>query len=475
MDRNAARIRLSDAGAPVVIGRSLRLRLALAGGLAICLALAAAGVGLALLFERHVYRTLSDDLDADLRQLIGGVETDSTGKITLARPPQNPRFNEPLSGLYWQISADATQVRSRSLWDSQLVLPDDRLSEGQTHYHQIAGAGGKLLLVAERRILISAPQGRLAARAIVASDLTRLRQARDAFVNDLALSLVLLAFVLGLATWLQLTLGLRPLGRLRREIADTIGGRKRRLAEDAPNEVLPLVREVNELLDAQERDLERARGRAADLAHGLKTPLAALAGDARTLRRAGSADIADSLDAIGETMRRHVERELARARVRAIPARRGLHKSALKEIVDALIRTLRRTDKGETIEFDLAIDACATVPFERMDLTELLGNLLDNALRHAAARVRVSGDGRSIAIEDDGPGLDPAMEQVARQRGGRLDEGGGAGLGLAIAQDILDAYGWRMGFSRSPLGGLCVRLSEDAESRPGMTPDFLSR
>ena len=436
--------------------RSLRLRLALAGALAICLALAVAGVGLILLFERHVYRTLSDDLDADLRQLIGGLEVDSAGQIVVARPPQNPRFDEPLSGRYWQVGAGETLLRSRSLWDSTLALPRDQLSEGQTHYHQIEGPGGKLLLVVERQILIPTPQGRLAARMAVASDLTRLRQARDHFLTDLATSLIGLALFLGLATWLQLSLGLRPLRRLRQEIAETVTGQRRRLAEDAPDEVLPLVREVNLLLSAQESELERARSRAADLAHGLKTPLAGLAGEARTLRREGQNDIADALDSIGETMRRHVERELARARVGAAAMRRGRHATPLKEVVDALIRTLGRTYKGETIAYENAIEPKVSAPFDRLDLTELLGNLLDNATRHAASRVRVSwidvSSGPSIRIEDDGPGLDPAQEDVARQRGGRLDEGGGAGLGLAIAQDILDAYGWRMEFIAFDVG-----------------------
>ncbi len=251
---------------------------------------------------------------------------------------------------------------------------------------------------------------------------------------------------------------------MRREIAETTGGVRPRLSEDAPSEVLPLVREVNDLLDSQERALERARGRAADLAHGLKTPLAGLAGEDRTLRHEGREETADALDAIGETMRRHIERELARARVGAAASRRGRHVTPLKAVVDALIRTLGRTEKGERIVFDNAIDPHVRAPFERLDLTELLGNLLDNATRHAASQVRVSWrdgpPGPWISIEDDGPGLDPAHEEIARQRGARLDEGGGAGLGLAIAQDLLDAYGWRMDFSRSRLGGLAVRLSE---------------
>ncbi|MCI4679750.1 sensor histidine kinase [Rhodoblastus acidophilus] len=444
--------------------RSLRLRLALAGALAICLALATAGAGLTFLFERHVYRTLSDDLETDLRQLIGGLEIDAAGKLVMARAPQNPRFDEPLSGLYWQVSSEGALLRSRSLWDTTLTPPQDRLSEGLTHYHQVQGPGGKLLLLVERRILVPTPRGRLAARVIVASDLTRLRQARDAFVADLVLSLAALALFLGLATWLQLSLGLRPLRRLRQQIAETVAGQRHRLAEDAPDEVMPLVREVNQLLSAQERALEHARSRAADLAHGLKTPLAGLAGEARTLRRKGDAEIADALDSIGETMRRHIERELARARIGAAATRSGRCATPLKEVVDALIRTLGRTEKGEKIAYVNAIGPSVSAPFERLDLTELLGNLLDNATRHAASQVRVSWSsevsGPSIRIEDDGPGLDPALEKIARRRGGRLDQGGGAGLGLAIATDILDAYGWRMDFSRSTLGGLAVRLSQ---------------
>lgn len=447
--------------------RSLRLRLAFAGGMAICLALAAAGVGLTLLFERHVYRTLSDDLDVDLRQLIGGIEVDAAGKLVVARPPRNPRFDEPLSGLYWQVDADGFQKRSRSLWDAALASPHDQLDEGQTHYHQIHGLGDKLLLLVERRILIPTPQAQLAVRVSVASDLTRLRQARDAFVTDLAASLVLLALFLGLATWLQLSLGLRPLRRVRQEIAETVVNQRLRLDETAPDEVLPLVREVNHLLSAQERALEHARSRAADLAHGLKTPLAGLAGEARTLRRQGREAIADALDAIGETMRRHIERELARARIGMATMRRGRGAAPLREVVDALIRTLSRTEKGETIAFVNMVAPHVTAPFERLDLTELLGNLLDNAARHAASRVQVSWGngpcGPEIAIEDDGPGLDPALEEIARRRGGRLDEGGSAGLGLAIAQDILDAYGWRMDFSHSALGGLAVRLRDAAD------------
>ena len=293
---------------------SLRLRLALAGAGAVCLALALAYFGLVLLFERHAYRTLSDDLDVFALQIIGRLEVDASGAPSLAQPPRDPRFEAPLSGLYWQITGGARPLRSRSLWDGKLDLAADAPADGQTHRHQILGPDGKLLLAAERRV---SPQGAPSAnfRVVVASDLSRLRKARDEFAADLLPSLAVLAAFLAAAMWVQLTLGLRPLARLRAEVADIAKGRTQRLAGAAPAEVQPLVAEVNALLAAQDAEVEQARTRAADLAHGLKTPLAAIANDAARLREEGRDEIAGSLQVAAEAMGRHIERELARAEI----------------------------------------------------------------------------------------------------------------------------------------------------------------
>lgn len=438
---------------------SLRLRLALAGFAAIAAALALAWFGLVWLFERNAYRALADDLEGYVLQIIGGLEFDAQGAPLLPKPPVDPRFQTPLSGLYWQVTGP-TVLRSRSLWDQTLTLPRDDPRAGDTHVHEIAGPGGRVLLASERRI--QRPDG-TGVRVVVASDLTRLRAARDAFAADLAPSLMLLGVALAAAAWLQLTIGLRPLLRLRREAAAIASGDRARLSNDAPAEVLPLVRELNALLDHRDAEMERARGRAADLAHGLKTPLAAIAGEARRLREEGRSDVADSIDASGETMRRHVERELARARAGSAGRLRGAPAAPVFDVVESLFRILRRTDRGERLTLVNDAPRRASAPFERGDLTEALGNILDNAVRYAGATVKVSceGDPRATAItvEDDGPGLEPGGETTVRRRGGRLDESGGAGLGLALTQDILEAYRWRMDFSRSSLGGLKVRLS----------------
>jgi hypothetical protein len=115
---------------------SLRLRLVAGGILAIMAALTIAGVCLTVLFERHIARTIADDLDVHLKQLIAGIDVDAEGRLVVVRPPADPRFADPLSGLYWQVrSEDGQLLPSRSLWDTTLVLPNDDLSTGEVHRH----------------------------------------------------------------------------------------------------------------------------------------------------------------------------------------------------------------------------------------------------------------------------------------------------------------------------------------------------
>ena len=119
---------------------SLRFRLVAGGIMAILVALTIAGAGLTILFERHIARTIADDLDVHLKQLIAGIDVDTEGRLVVVRPPADPRFADPLSGLYWQVnSEDGQLLRSRSLWDTTLVLPNDDLSAGEVHRHETRG------------------------------------------------------------------------------------------------------------------------------------------------------------------------------------------------------------------------------------------------------------------------------------------------------------------------------------------------
>lgn len=441
---------------------SLRLRLVAGGVVAIVIALVVAGVSLVLLFERHVARTIADDLDVHVKQLLAGIEVSPENQIFVARPPADPRFSDPLSGLYWQIGDDRDQLlRSRSLWDMKLSLPIDEPNPTEMHQHEIPGPSGARLLVAERQIRIAIADRQVPLRVAVAVDLARVSTARRAFTFDLVLALGILGIVLAAATSIQIGLGLRPLDLLRRGVADIRSGQGQYLATEVPAEVLPLVEEVNALLDARERDIARSRHRAADLAHALKTPLAALAADGDRLRSKGESTIANDIETAIDSMRRYVDRELARARLRGGTNMHAAVDTQVAPLVGSLTAILSRTAAGARINYAMAVAEDIAVPFDRTDLAEVLGNLLENATRHARRQVRVvaqtSSSGIAISIEDDGPGIEEHLRPAALARGTRLDErADGTGLGLAIVQEILDAYGWMLSLGTSELGGLRV-------------------
>ena len=163
--------------------------------------------------------------------------------------------------------------------------------------------------------------------------------------------------------------------------------------------------ELNSLIDEQEREIERSRGRAADLAHGLKTPLAALAGDVERLRHHGQSQIADDVQSVAEQMRRHVDRELTRARVKGARRYASGVRTELAPLVRSIIATIARTKEGEKLRFENAVPFDLSIPVERTDLADVLGNLIENASRFARQIVRVSAAREEIWIEDDGPGI----------------------------------------------------------------------
>ena len=340
---------------------SLRLRLVAGGIMAIMAALAIAGIGLTVLFERHIARTIADDLDVHLKQLIAGIDVDAEGQLVVVRPPADPRFADPLSGLYWQVgSEDGQLLRSRSLWDTTLVLPNDQLSIGEVHRHEVRGPANARVLVAERGIKLNDQEAADAGPCSSSCRSRRVSAAGQAFAKELAAALCVLGLVLAIATYIQVALGLRPLAVLRRDIADIRSGRSHRLWPAAPVEVQPLVDEVNALVEMQAQEIERSRSRAADLAHGLKTPLAALVSDAARLRERGEHAIAHDIEALGEAMSRHVDREMTRARVRANVRRSVGEATELAPLVLSLIATLARTPAGIRLTFEPRIPEDAT-------------------------------------------------------------------------------------------------------------------
>ena len=452
--------------------RSLRFRLFAYAAMVVAAALLVTGFSLSALFSRHLERRVGQELDTHLNQLTGGLRLDDASVLSLDREPVDPRFQAIFGGLYWQVDDETagTQLKSRSLWDTSLVAPGDRLQPGETHVHDIAGPQGSTLLVHEIVALLTAPDGDHRLRIAVAIDRAEINALAIGFSKDLAPVLAILGAVLLAGFLLQIGEGLKPVHRVLAGVSAIRTGDSRRLqSEGVPSEVAPLVEEVNALLDAQEQAIQRARDRAANLAHGLKTPLTALAADIERLRAKGDAEIADDIAELTQRMRRHIQRELARARLRH---GRSHDKTPLRPIVDGILRALKRTPAGENLEFQCDIGRQVTVPIDPDDLNELIGNLAENAVRFARSRVSVSTEATPgailIRIGDDGPGLDPAGLTGAPRPGERLDQSElGAGLGLAISGDIVDSFGGQIDLLTSPLGGLEARICIPLRPPPG--------
>ncbi|WP_349359128.1 HAMP domain-containing sensor histidine kinase [Stappia sp.] len=434
---------------------SLGRRLTLAGAVAVLAALGLAAAGLIVLFGAHVERRATAELSVHLDQVMAGLAR-RDGGLAVVRAPADPRFARPYGGLYWQIETGDTVLRSRSLWDVDLALPVDELEDGRVHVHRLAGPDGQALLVLERSVRLPAALGNAPARVAVALDRAELDAARRAFATDLMPYLALLAGVLIAAQIAQVRFGLGPLRRIGARVATLRDGRATRMGADWPREVRPLAREIDALMAAREADVDRARLRAGDLAHGLKTPLQALLGEAGRLRARGAAREAEAIEEVVRTMQGHVERELVRARTIA----GGRSATQVLGVAERIVSVLRRTPDGERLTWEIAIPKDLAVALDPADLAEAIGALAENAARHARSHVALTAARADamvrIHLRDDGPGVPETEIASLVTRGRRLDERGtameGTGLGLSIASEIAEAVGGGVSLANRPEG-----------------------
>jgi signal transduction histidine kinase len=282
----------------------------------------------------------------------------------------------------------------------------------------------------------------------------------------ISLLFILTVGLIGAGLW-QVRSGLTSLAMLRARLGILRQGRARRIEGDYPEEVQPLVADLNALLDERERRVARAQAKAGDLAHGLKTPLAVLAQEAERAGAAGQHELAAAMGEQVERMRRQIESHLAQARADAS----GASPEARARVADsaqALARTLLRLHAERGVAIDVQVPAGLVVRIAREELDEMLGNLLDNACKWARSRVTiaaVASEGRIVIdVDDDGSGLEPEMREQVLRRGVRADETApGSGLGLAIVRDLAELHGGSVALVGSPLGGIRARLELPGE------------
>lgn len=265
---------------------------------------------------------------------------------------------------------------------------------------------------------------------------------------------------------MQVTLGLQPLRRLRRELGAIRVARSTRVSGEYPGEVAPLVADLNTVLADNDALIERARHQAGNLAHALKTPLSVMGNEADRLARDGDRVRAARLQREVGSMQRQIDWHLARTRIAG--TRRTGRATDIEPVLARLARTLQRLygTSGRVINIDCQWPGDAVPRFagEAQDLEQMVGNLMENACKWARGIIEVAAaiEDRKLVIrvDDDGPGLTADQRAAAIVRGQRFDEATpGSGLGLAIVNDLALAYDGRLALDPSPLGGLAAKLT----------------
>ncbi len=438
---------------------SLHARLLIGAAIWVCAALMASDVALGALFRQHVSQQFLHELVDHLTELRGLTHADDDGTVHLIRPVSDPRFVVEGSGFYWQVSeAGRPLLKSPSLGADMITLPSGE-EGGDSHVARLRD-GPQSLLVEARDVTL---KGRTLHFA-VGADGRQLERVLAQFTRLLHIFLAVLALGLIAAAAGQVAIGLLPLRRLRGRLAEVREGKSERVSDDFPSEVRPLVSDLNGMLAANEEMLRRARSQAGNLAHALKGPLAILTDEAERLAAAGKTETAAVVLEQCGAMSRQIDYQLARARAAASrtgPALRAAPSAATGAVISAMARLYG----DRKLTFENALRAEVEAACDSQDLDEMIGNLVDNAAKWAASRIRIRyGDNSapgmiSILVEDDGPGVPPENHAAVFAVGVRLDERQpGSGLGLGIVKDLAELYGGRVSLGASDLGGLAANL-----------------
>jgi signal transduction histidine kinase len=435
---------------------SLGGRLVLSASIFILLALLVTGIVMDFALRRFIQGQVDGRLDGQILSVADALRVDPDGSFRLERIVDGPPFERPLSGWYWEVLAPQPVLRSTSLLSQDFALARS-ISDDRPKPVTVDGAGpsDEPLRVRVQRVHVGSIVVTIASSAPLHALAGPLHEA----LTPLVVTLVLLAIGLIAGVVLQVRLGLRPLTLLRAELASVRTGKAERITGLQPSEIRPLVAELNTLLDQNAVNLERARRHVANLAHGLKTPLATLA---LALQERGR-DQDGRLGPLVTIMDRRIRHHLTRARAAALGGGERTRTVLAPRIADH-VAAFAKLYADKWLEFTIDVAADTAVACEAQDLDEMLGNLLDNACKWGRQRICITAETANalinIIIQDDGPGISPDQAADVMRPGRRTDESApGYGFGLPIARELAELYGGALSLAAPSPGGLKVVLS----------------
>jgi signal transduction histidine kinase len=427
------------------------------------------GILLSTLYRGSLERSFDRRLNVYLKTIVADVALASKGALPEPSALGEPLFEQPFSGWYWQIiriNGDNIETKaSRSVPPGGLpILSDANLVEGLGGFREgyVDGPEGQRLRVVERIVDLGEDGRYLVA---VAGDAYEIVDDSEDFNDALIFTLALLGIAFALIVGFQVRFGLRPLRAISEALHAVRSGRAERLEGKFPEEIAPLAREVNALLESNREIVDRARMHVGNLAHALKTPLSILLNEAAGRDDPAADKVREQVSVMREQVQHHLERARLAARVAVVGT-----VSEVSPVIDGLARTMSKIhhDRALTIETRGVDD----VKFhgERQDFEEMLGNLVDNACKWANSRIEIEVFAKPpesrldraffhVLIDDDGPGLSLEAREQIPSRGRKLDENKpGSGLGLSIVADLATLYGGKLMLGNAPIGGLRAEL-----------------
>jgi len=445
---------------------SLSARLLVSVSLLLMLFFGATIVVLDTAFREAGEKSQEDILETQLMALIAEAEPNAEGALVMPADLREPRFGNLGSGLYGALS-DGTDT---PVWTSRsslgLNVPyGEPPAPGSYRFSRLSLADGTPLMALSLHVQWELASGELRPYTFsVAQSLDSFHDQLAAFRRQLftwfgAIALIMLASISLVMRGL-----LKPLRQIEAEIAEIEGGRRQVLSGDFPDELTSVARNMNLLIGSERGRSERYRNTLDNLAHSLKTPLAAIRS---ILAEQESGALTGRVEAQIERMN-----DIVRYQLRKPSSIKGESFGVVAVRVDAelrkLIDGLHKVYKDKAPE--IAVNAPAGIRFrgDTGDFLEIAGNLLDNACKWCRTKVALTietlGDpesgGMRLTVEDDGPGIPEGARLQLLERGMRLDENApGHGIGLAVVRDIAASYGGEVTISDSPLGGASISVT----------------
>jgi two-component system sensor histidine kinase PhoQ len=424
--------------------------------------LSLAGLVLDRSFQASVLTNAEEQLRIVIYSLMGAVEDDGT-RLFFDGPLPEPRLSQPESGLYAEVTArhGLAAWRSPSAQTSSVNLPetDVSLAAGEFVFFPDEGRISRFLL---SYAVIWGDTEDAVLTFTVATDQQPFLAEIQGFRRNLYVGLGAVTIFFVLAQWLAVRVGLRPLRTMAAEVRALEDGERESLSEDYPKELEGLAENLDRFVAHEQRSRSRYRRAMEDLAHSLKTPLAVIRNELGE-RDGGEREqvarrqlLQEQLDRMETT----VTHQLSRA---AVSGPVVVGKSVnVYDLVERLRRALETAYAERGVEFVNELPADLAVRADERDVLEMLGNLLENAFKYTGSRIEIRAlpaDGVCIEIADDGPGIKAELRSEVLNRGTRADQvQPGQGIGLAMVQDLLEAYSGHLEIADSPLGGASIRL-----------------